>query len=184
MTTRTPAALARVRQTETDDPNVAADITIDYTGGGDYADLTLNPSVGLEATHGYRIRAGVMAALEPLRRYNRAMTRRYGTYKGEQQQFQDAYAKALAELEELVHLAPAAPGPADLPAPSAPTQAGQTPLPDDYPEVEALREAGYRTVEAVRDAPDADLRAVPGIGPKRLDAIRQAGQPAPATPAE
>lgn len=169
-----PEALKRVTVREDATLDAAAQITVDYTGGGDRATVVINPEhAPAEAVEGYRIRAAIAAALEPLRRYNRAVTRRYGTYEREQRLFDEGFEKAAREIEQLVHLTPTGDAVPELDVASAPTEA-DSPLPDDFPEAEGLREAGYRTLGAVRDATDEDLRAVPGVGPKRLEAIRAA----------
>ncbi|GAA5513643.1 hypothetical protein Dcar01_02387 [Deinococcus carri] len=105
-----PESLKRVAVREDPTQEEAARITVDYSGGMDVAHLTLNPDVAPpESVDGYRIRAAVAATLEPLRRYNRAITRRYGTWDNEQALFDDGMAKAAAEVEQLVHLAPRSP---------------------------------------------------------------------------
>ncbi len=38
--------------------------------------------------------------------------------------------------------------------------------------VQAMQEAGYDTAEAIAEASDADLRGVPGLGPKTVDKLR------------
>jgi len=44
--------------------------------------------------------------------------------------------------------------------------------------VQAMQEAGYDTAEAIAEASDADLRGVPGLGPKTVDKLRErAGGP-------
>ncbi|MBZ9753003.1 helix-hairpin-helix domain-containing protein [Deinococcus sp. HMF7604] len=177
--TAIPDALRRVRVTEDATLDQAAQITVDPTGGGDYADLVLNPDLaGPEARHGYEVRAAIAAALEPLRRYNRGIRRRYGTYDVEQTAFEAAMEKASTELEQLVHLTPVQPTLPELVTPEPTRATLETQLADDFPEVEALRAGGYRSLEAVRDATDEALRALPGIGVKRLEAIRDAAKPA------
>lgn len=174
----TPDALRRVRRRDDPTLDAAAQITVDYTGGGDYADLIINPDLaGPDAIPGYEIRAAIAAALEPLRRYNRTITRRYGALDRDQGQFEAAMEKVAGELEQLVHLTPTRAAVPNLPQPPVtPAAARDTLLPDDFPEVDVLREAGYRTWQATRDATDAELRALPGIGTKRLEAIRAAQQ--------
>ncbi|WP_394649572.1 helix-hairpin-helix domain-containing protein [uncultured Deinococcus sp.] len=175
MKTPIPAALARVRVSEDPTLDAAAQITVDYTGGGDIAHLVLNPEhAPPEALEGYRTRAAITAALEPLRRYNRAVTRRYGTYEDEQRLFDEGLAKAAAELEQLVHLTPTSTSVPTLDVTPPTPEPLDEALPDDFPEAEALRGGGYRTRQAVRDAADDALLALPGIGPKRLEAIRAA----------
>lgn len=170
-----PDALQRVRVQEDTSLDAAAQITVDYTGGGDIALLVINPEhAPPEAVEGYRIRAAIAAALELFRRYNRTVTRRYGTYEGEQRLFDEAVAKASAEIEQLVHLTPTVEAVPRLAAVVAAPAEPDELLPDDFPEAQALRDAGYRTRQAVRDATDAELREVPGIGAKRLEAIRAA----------
>lgn len=44
----------------------------------------------------------------------------------------------------------------------------------DLPKSEALREAGYETIEAVREASDEELEEVGGIGTKTREKIREA----------
>ncbi len=175
MNTPIPDALKRVTIVENAAQDEAAQITVDYTGGANLATLSIHPElVPPEALEGYRIRAGIQAALEPLRKYNRAMTRRYGTYDQEQRLFDEGIEQAAREIEQLVHLTPtleAAPELADVAA--APTVQDAL-LPDDFPEVEGLRSIGVRTYQAVRDATDAELREAPGVGVKRLEAIRAA----------
>lgn len=39
--------------------------------------------------------------------------------------------------------------------------------------VQAMQEAGYDTAEAIAEASDADLRGVPGLGPKTVDKLRE-----------
>ncbi|WP_295818015.1 hypothetical protein [uncultured Deinococcus sp.] len=177
MTTPVPEALKRVRLREDITLDAAAQITVDPTGGGDMADLVINPDIaGPDGTEGYRIRAAVQAALEPFRRYNRAITRRYGTYEREQALFDAAVDKASFELEQLVHLTPTRPAVPELADVALARDVRDAALPDDFPEVEGLREIGVRTYQGVRDATDAELRAVSGVGPKRLEAIREQGQ--------
>lgn len=171
-----PAAMRRVITTQNTAQDAAAQIRVDYTGGGDLAYLTVNPDVaGPEALPGYQVRAAIQAALEPLRRYNRAMTRRHGTYKPEQKLFDDAMAKVAEEIEQLVHLTPTVDALPDLATvATAPREPADAALPDDFPEVEGLREIGIRTYQAVRDATDDQLREAKGVGPRRLDAVREA----------
>ena len=45
-------------------------------------------------------------------------------------------------------------------------------LPDDFPHRDALQAAGYHTLKAVKNETDAQLRAVPTIGPAAVRAIR------------
>ena len=45
-------------------------------------------------------------------------------------------------------------------------------LPDDFPERDALTDAGYGALLLVSKATDDELRAVPGIGKAKLKAIR------------
>ncbi|MBA3891542.1 MAG: hypothetical protein H0X64_13530 [Gemmatimonadaceae bacterium] len=45
-------------------------------------------------------------------------------------------------------------------------------LPEDFPHRDALQAAGYHTLEIVKNATDAELRAVPTIGPAAIRAIR------------
>ncbi|BDP44850.1 hypothetical protein DAETH_48190 (plasmid) [Deinococcus aetherius] len=60
-----PEALKRVLVREDTTLDAAAQITVDYTGGGDIAHLVLNPEhAPPEAVEGYRIRAAISAALE------------------------------------------------------------------------------------------------------------------------
>lgn len=51
---------------------------------------------------------------------------------------------------------------------------GGTPLGNDFPANQLLSGAGLRTVEAVAEATDDELLAIDGIGPARLEDIRQA----------
>lgn len=171
-----PAAMQRVILKEDRTLEEAAQIRVDYTGGGDLAHLTVNPDIaGPDALPGYQVRAAIQAALEPMRRYNRAMTRRHGTYKPEQKLFDDAMTQIAEELEQLVHLTPTVDAvPALTPVAATPQESADAALPDDFPEVEGLREVGIRTYQAVRDATDDQLREARGVGPKRLDAVRDA----------
>lgn len=77
------------------------------------------------------------------------------------------------EAEELAAEATEEETPAETAAP-----AGETKL-EDLPGVDteianALQDAGYETVAAVRDASDVELLKVSGIGKKRLEDIRKA----------
>jgi hypothetical protein len=118
----------------------AAKIFIDATGGGDRAHLTINPElVDAQAQAGYVVRAGIAATLECFRRYNRAITRKYGTYAEEQHLFDIAFEQAESELEQLVHHGvPTAGGAASTePAPPAepsPEAGGETDAGGDPPE--------------------------------------------------
>jgi len=110
MTRTNPDALARVNVAEDATQDEAAKITVDPSDKMDVAHLTLNPNlVPPEAVDGYRIRAGIAASLEGYKRYNRNMTRRYGTFEGEELLFNEAHERATAELEQLIHLAPRSP---------------------------------------------------------------------------
>ena len=132
-----PEALKRVVVTEDPTQDEAAVIFVDATSGADIAHLTINPTlVGADALSGYQIRAAVAAALEPFRRYNRAITGKYGTYSDEQHLFDVAVAQASDELEQLVHLAPepeaeqvAAPTPDATPSEPQPAAAEPAPAP-------------------------------------------------------
>jgi len=169
-----PQALRRVIVTDDAAQEEPAQIRVDPTSRADIAHLTLNPDlVPEDAREGYKIRAAIEAALEPFRRYNRKMTRRYGTYDNEQALFDEAVAQARQELEELVHLTPTLP---EVPEAEVQVQpaAEEVQLPDDFPEAERLRAAGFRTLGAVREATDEDLLAVEGVGKARLETIRAA----------
>lgn len=105
-----PEALKRVVVHEDATQEDAATIVVDYSDRLDVAHLTLNPEhAPPESVDGYRIRAGIQAALEPMRRYNRAVTRQYGEWEGEQKLFAAGFEKAATEIEQLVHLAPRSP---------------------------------------------------------------------------
>jgi hypothetical protein len=177
-----PEALKRVAVVDDPDQEAAAQIAVDYTGGGDRATLTLNPAlVPEDAREGYALRAAIAAALEPFRRYNRHVTRRYGTLEREQALFDAALKKAAFEVEQLIHLTPSGPRPELQPTPQIAEPADAV-LPDDFPERGLLLDVGYRTLQAVRDAGDQELLDISGIGQKRLNAIRAAltGSPDPA----
>lgn len=175
MTTPIPDALRRVTLVEDTSSDAAATIVVDYTGGGNTALLTINPDIAPpESVEGYRIRAAVQAALEPFRKYNRAVTRTYGTYEREQRLFDEAFERAAQEIEQLVHLTPTVETAPELEVVKPVGDSRDQALPDDFPEVEGLRSIGIRTLQAVRDATDAELRAAPGVGVKRLEAIREA----------
>ncbi|MGY2892481.1 helix-hairpin-helix domain-containing protein [Deinococcus sp. UYEF24] len=172
-----PQALLRVVVTEDPAQEEAAQIRVDPTSRADIAYLTLNPDlVPEDAREGFKIRAAIEAVLESFRRYNRRMTRRYGTYDHEQALFDEAVAQARQELEELVHLSPTVSEvpEADVQVEPAPPE---VPLPDAFPEAERLRTAGYRTLGAVQEATDEDLRAIEGVGKAKLEAIRAAQDP-------
>ena len=170
-----PAALQRVTVHQDATQDDAARIEVDYTGGGDVAHLTVNPDlVDDTALSGYQVRAAIQAALEPLRRYNRTVTRRYGTYKAEQAEFEDAMTRAADEIEQLVHLTPTVAAAPALAPTARPAEVKNAALPDDFPEVEGLREIDVLTYQAARDATDDHLRTASGVGPKRLEAIREA----------
>jgi hypothetical protein len=135
-------ALKRVIVNTDPQQQEAAQIFIDATGGGDRAHLTINPDlVDAQAQAGYVVRAGIAATLECFRRYNRAITRKYGTYADEQHLFDVAFEQAQVELEQLVHHGvPTAEGPAPTePAPPAdpiaeggePVAGGDPPEPHD-----------------------------------------------------
>lgn len=47
-------------------------------------------------------------------------------------------------------------------------------LPVGFPHRNALTRAGYRTLDSVRNATDAELRAVPTVGPAAVKVIRDA----------
>jgi len=169
-----PQALRRVIVTDEAAQKEPAQIRVDPTSRADIAYLTLNPDlVPEDAREGYKIRAAIEAALEPFRRYNRKITRNYGTYDNEQSLFDEAVAQARQELEELVHLTPTLP---EVPEAEVQVQApvAEVQLPDDFPEAERLRAAGFRTLGAVREATDEDLLAVDGVGKARLETIRAA----------
>lgn len=109
-TSPVPEALKRVVVHEDPTQEAAATIAVDYSSRLDVAHLTLNPEhAPPESVDGYRIRAGIQAALEPMRRYHRNVTRRYGVWDEEEQIFQEGIEKAAAEIEQLVHLAPRTP---------------------------------------------------------------------------
>lgn len=55
----------------------------------------------------------------------------------------------------------------------APSPEG-TPLPDDFPARALLVEAGYTTLERVREATDEELLAIRGVGRRLLERIRDA----------
>jgi len=178
-----PQALRRVIVTDEAAQKEPAQIRVDPTSRADIAYLTLNPDlVPEDAREGYKIRAAIEAALEPFRRYNRKITRNYGTYDNEQSLFDEAVAQARQELEELVHLTPTLPevpeAEVQVQAPVAEVQVqapvAEVQLPDDFPEAERLRAAGFRTLGAVREATDEDLLAVDGVGKARLETIRAA----------
>ena len=172
----TARALARVQLTESTKQEAAATIRIDPTGGYDVAHLTINPELVTDeqAREGYRIRAAVAAALAPFERYNRAITRKYGTYEGEQRIFDEARAQALEDVEQLVHLTPTAGQLPDTSAAAVAAAPVDRALPDDFPLVAELRAADLRSVGALRDATEEQLRGVPGVGPKRYEEIQAA----------
>ncbi|UQN10370.1 hypothetical protein [Deinococcus sp. QL22] len=175
MKTPIPEALKRVMVTEDAAQEAAAQIAVDYTGGANLATLTINPDlVPPEALEGYRVRAAIQAALEPLRKYNRAVTRRYGSYDHEQALFKSGIEQAAREIEQLVHLTPTGEAVPELAEVAKAAAVQDALLADDFPEVEGLRSIGLRTLQAVRDATDAELREAPGVGVKRLEAIRAA----------
>lgn len=170
-----PEALQRVRVREDATLDAAARITVDYTGGANIAELVINPEhAPAEAVEGYRIRAAAHSILEPFRKYNRAVTRKHGAYEREQRLFDEAFERALGEIEQLVHLTPTGEAVPELAAAATVPEPRDEALPDDFPEVEGLRSIGIRTRQAVRDATDEELRAAPGVGPKRLEAVRAA----------
>lgn len=47
-----------------------------------------------------------------------------------------------------------------------------TPLPDDFPKGDLLRDAGFETIEGVDAAMDEALTEINGIGPNSLEEIR------------
>ena len=113
----TPEAFKRVIVTEDPAQEALHEIRTDPTSGGDLAYLTVNPDLLGEGDtlDGLKIKAAVEAALEPFRRYNRTIQRRYGIVSTEQAQFDKAEAQAREEFEQLIHLAPR---PLDAPAPA------------------------------------------------------------------
>ncbi|MGY2892754.1 hypothetical protein [Deinococcus sp. UYEF24] len=117
-------ALKRVTVRTDPEQAEAAQIFIDPTGGGDRAHLTINPDlVDAQAQAGYMVKAGISAVLEAYRRYNRAITRKYGTYADEQHLFDIAVERAEFELEQLVHHGP--PSISDDASPAEPAPAGE-----------------------------------------------------------
>ena len=127
-------ALKRVTVTTDPQQAEAAKVFIDATGGGDRAHLTINPDlVDAQAQAGYVVKAGIAATLECFRRYNRAITRKYGTYADEQHLFDIAFDQAASELEQLVHHGvPTVEGAA--PAEPNPEPGGETDASGDPPE--------------------------------------------------
>jgi len=104
MTAYTPEALKRVQVAEDPAQDEAARIWVDRTNGGDVAHVTVNPSlIDEEGREGYVLRAAIHGTLEHLRRYNRTMRAKYGTYEQEQLMFDDAMARAEHDIEQLLH---------------------------------------------------------------------------------
>lgn len=65
--------------------------------------VTVNPAlVDDVAREGYRVRGAIQLALNGLGKYNRAITKKYGTYKDEQKLFEQGHDDALFDLEALI----------------------------------------------------------------------------------
>jgi hypothetical protein len=130
-------ALKRVIVTTNPEQAEAAQIFVDSTSRADIAHLTINPDlVDAQAQAGYMVKAGIAAVLEAYRRYNRAITRKYGTYADEQHLFDQAMERAEFEIEELVHHGPPTVGEdAALAEPTPPAPA--EPIPEAGGETDA-----------------------------------------------
>lgn len=105
------SAMDRVVVTEDATLEDATRLSVDYSDRIDVARLMVNPEhVPPEALDGYRTNAAVAASLEGFRRYNRGITRKYGTFENEQKAFDTAFEKASEELTHLALTAPRSPG--------------------------------------------------------------------------
>ncbi|GAA4015559.1 hypothetical protein GCM10022631_29600 [Deinococcus rubellus] len=166
-------ALDRVKVAEDPNQDEAASIFVDATSGADIAHVTVNPNlVSTDALAGYQVRGAVASVLEGLRRYNRTMTRKYGTYDAEQLQFDQAISRAEFELEQLVHAGPpVSNGAPEIPAPPAPVADPVTVVTPDP--VQAAPSASD-SAPAQTPAPD------PAPAPEVTDAGNPDAQPAPA----
>lgn len=168
-----PAALKRVSIELKPMQEAAAEFHVNYTARQDTVTVSINPDLAPpDLQDAYRIKAAVMAALEPFARYRRAVTRELGSRPSHEALYAEAVDKAMYELQQLIHHT----GQTGVPMPElgstlapAPLAAG---LPDSFPWVAFLRAGKVFTDQQLTEATDAELLVI--LTPEQLADVRSA----------